>query len=517
MAKIINLINKYKYYFNLNIIKLRIGKYYYHFNINQINYEKPELRDIKNNVINHYYKSIKFNTSFKQHFFNHLIAINEEIGKKANLIKYLSKKRLNIDAICASFITEKDKNLFSSHNITIKKILPNRDKLSPISVLLWFLQQIQDYRLKMSLFPQKKSNFNVNIEYKKMLRAWFALSENIYINKLKKSLDDTIIYVTPHIKNSQITLRQKNYLEFLNNKKRNYFFYVPRINFLTLIKIAIKIYFSSFPIYLKIPLLEIIKERMEIDDLCNFIKVKFPSVKEFYTKEEFLPESIYLTEKLKKLKIKVINSAHGLGVYGTIINYDVFYVFTKIQQDYYKKDSNTKFELFNPISSLKQDSINNKEIALFFIHQNVLSTPSRKSEVSRRIYKEIIEYIEKIASELKIAVFAKYHPGSTEKDKLLSNNINIIYKIEDLPEEYKYIAITLHSSYVLELLESMPFLVVNPYNQINMKDFFPEDNAFYANTYKDFKEKIQKFLEDREMYHKYWNKLISKISNIKII
>ena len=253
---------------------------------------------------------------------------------------------------------------------------------------------------------------------------------------------------------------------------------------------------------------------MEIDDFSNFIKNKFPSVKEFYTKEEFLPESVYLTEKLKELKIKVINSAHGLGVYGTIINYDVFNVFTKIQKDHYNRSSNTKFELFNPINSLRQESISNKEIAIFFIHQNVLSSPSRKSSVSSRIYEEILDYIEKIALDLNIPVFVKYHPGSTKKDKVLSNNINVVDEIEDLQNEYKYIAITLHSSYVLELLGSMPFLVVNPYNHINMKELFPEDNAFYANTYRDFKEKIQKFLEDREMYYKYWNKLISSISNI---
>lgn len=514
MVKLIDLINKYKYYFNLNLVKLRIGKKQFQFNIDQIIYEKPELRDIKNNIINHYYHSIKFNTSFKQHFFNHLIAINEDIGKKSNLIKYLSKKRLHIDQIYASFISEKDKGLFCFYNINIKEIKPNRNKLSPISVLLWFLQQYQDYRLKRNLFPQEQSNFNPNIEYKKMLRAWFVLSENIYVDKLKKSLDNTIIYVTPHIKNRKITLRQKNYLEFLNYKKRNYFFYVPRINFLVLTKIAIKIYFSLFPVNLKIPLLNIMKERMEIDDFSNFIKNKFPSVKEFYTKEEFLPESVYLTEKLKELKIKVINSAHGLGVYGTIINYDVFNVFTKIQKDHYNRSSNTKFELFNPINSLRQESISNKEIAIFFIHQNVLSSPSRKSSVSRRIYEEILDYIEKIALDLNIPVFVKYHPGSTKKDKVLSNNINVVDEIEDLQNEYKYIAITLHSSYVLELLGSMPFLVVNPYNHINMKELFPEDNAFYANTYRDFKEKIQKFLEDREMYYKYWNKLISSISNI---
>lgn len=514
MVSLINIINKNKYYFNINLVKLRIRKRNYHFNINQINYEKPELRKIKNKIINLYYQKIKFNTSFKQHFFNHLIAINEEIGKKAILIKYLLNKRLNIDEISASFISEKDKILFSKYKLNIKKIKVIKTKLNPISVLLWFIQQYKDIRFKRTLFPYEKSNFSPKIKYTKMLRAWFKLSEKIYLNKLKKSLDHTIIYLTPHIINGKITLRQRKYLEFLKSNRRNYFFYLPKINFYFLARVAIKIYFSSFPINIKIPLLQIIKERMEIDDFIKYITFQFPSIKEFYTKEEFLPESIYLTDQLQKNNIKVINSAHGLGVYGTIVNYNLFYVFTKIQEEHYKEKANTKFELFHSIKPINRETTVDKEFALLFIHQNVLSTPSRRSTVSIDIYKEVLNYVEKIALDLNIHVFAKYHPGSTERDKILSNKINIINRIEDLPEEYRYLAITLHSSYVLELLERMPFLIINPENRMNLKDFFPDTNSIYTYTYKDFKKKIERFLENPSVYYDYWNNLISSIYDL---
>jgi len=514
MEKLITLINRNKYRFNLNLVKLRIGKNKYYFNINQINYEKPELREIKNKTIYYYFHSLKFNNSFKKHFFNHLIALNEDLAKKAKLIKYLLNHRLKIDEISASFLVKNDKNLFSEFNLPIKEVKITNKQLSPISVILWLIKQYKRNHLKRTLFPQCKSNFYPDLKYTKMLRAWFTLSEKIYVNKLKKSFDNTIIYITPYMGNGKNSLRQKKYLQYLDKNRRNYFFYIPKINYFFLTKIAIKIFFSSFPLNFKIPLLHIIKERMEIDDFINFIRIKFPSIEEFYTREEFHPESVYLTERLKELKIKVINSAHGLGVYGTFVDYDIFYVFTKIQQEHYSKLSNSKFELFKSINTLKKESNIKKNIALFFIHQNVLSTPYRKSIDSINIYKELLNYIEKITLDLNITVFAKYHPGSNEKDKILSNNIKIVEKIEDLPNKYNYLATTLHSSYVLELLESMPFLIINPQNKINMKDFFPDDNSFYIKNYNEFKEKILKFQENQKNYYEYWNKLLFSIYKI---
>lgn len=511
LVKLLEFVNKNKYYFKINLVTFRFDKKKIQFNINQLKYEKSELREIKNNIINHYYHQIKFNNTFKQHFFNHLIAINEDVGKKALLIKYLLNKKLNFDEITASFISKKDKILLTNFNINIRKTKATKSRLNPISIILWFIEQYRQYKLKEQYFPEEKSNFDPTIKYTTMLRAWFSLSENIYLNKLKKTLDNAIIYVNPHIIGRKISNRQENYLNHLKKKKRNYIFYVPKINYYYLVKIAIKIYFSSFPAYIKIPLIQIMKERMEIDELVRYINEKFPLIKEFYTKEEFLPESVYLTEKLKKSKIKIINSAHGLGIYGTIVNYNLFYIFTKKQEEHYKEKGNTKFKLFQSIRPINKENEIKQDFALFFIHQNILSTPSRKSKISIDIYKQILSYIEKIALDLNIPVFAKYHPGSTEKDKVLSNNIKIVEKIEDMSKKYNYLATTLHSSYVLELLELMPFLIINPQNQIDMKYLFPDDNSFYTKTYKDFREKIKKFLENRDIYYEYWNKLIFSI------
>ncbi len=510
LEKLLIFFNKSKYKINLNTVVITHNKIKYRFNINELNYEKSEIREIKRKIIEYYFRNLKLNISFKQHLFNYLIGKNTDISKKAKIIKYLLDKKFKVEKISNSFILKNDFNLLARFNITVKEIKTKNTNLNPISIILLFIEQYSKYKLLIKYFSSEKSNFDPNIKYTKILRTWLGLSENIYKNKLKKSLENTIIYVNPSIIKKSIRPQQKSYLDYLKVNDRNYFFYIPRVNYYHLLKIAIKIYFSPVPNQLKIPLLQVVKERIEIDDIVKYIKKLFPNVKEFYTKEEFLPESIYLTEKLKNSEIKVINCAHGLGVYGTIVNYDLFYVFSENQMNHYYGRGTAKFKIYELNKTPIQMSNNIiKKLAIFFIHQNVFSSSLRKTERSKKIYQEVINFVEKFAIDHDIPVYAKYHPGSTEKDKVLSNNITIIEKLEDLPNDYNYLAITLHSSYVLELLETMPFLIINPQNRINMKDFFPNNNSIYALTYKEFREKINKLLENPEKYYEYWNKLLS--------
>ncbi len=512
LEKLLIYFNKKKYYSTLNIVTLTNNKKKYHFNINHLNFEKSEIREIKTKIFEYYFRNLKLNNSFKQHLFNHLIVINTDMSKKASLIKYLVENKIKFKKISSSFLLKDDIKLFLRFNIKVKDIKNNHIILNPISIILWLIQQHFTYKLIIKKFSEKYSNYNPNIKYDKMLRAWFALSENIFKNKLRKSLRNTIIYVTPSIINGTINPRQKRYLEYLKTNNRNYFLYIPHINFYYLLKIAIKIYFSSFHYQLKIPLLEIIKDRMESDNLANFITNNFPNIQEFYTKEEFHPESVYLTEKLKKFNIRVINCAHGLGVYGTIVNYDIFYVFTTIQKSHYERRGNVNFKYYKKIKFKLNENMSKKDLALFFIHQNIFSTRARKSEKIFKIYRDILNYVEKFALNSNIPVYAKYHPGSTKEDQLLSKNIKVVEKVEDLPKNYKYLAITLHSSYILEILDFMPFLIINPEMIIEMRDYFPSNDILYAKTFEDFKEKIEKLSESSTYYYKYWNKLISLIN-----
>ncbi|MFX0134327.1 MAG: hypothetical protein ACFFDN_11875, partial [Candidatus Hodarchaeota archaeon] len=132
-----------------------------------------------------------------------------------------------------------------------------------------------------------------------------------------------------------------------------------------------------------------------------------------------------------------------------------------------------------------------------------------KSRALALAYKEIIDYIDKITRDLKIPVFAKYHPKSTEKDKILSNRIIIIENINDLPPDYQYLAVTFYSTYSIELLEIMPFLIINPHGILNTKYFFPQNDLIYVKDYDEFKEKIKKFIDTPNYYYDYWEALIS--------
>ena len=69
--------------------------------------------------------------------------------------------------------------------------------------------------------------------------------------------------------------------------------------------------------------------------------------------------------------------------------------------------------------------------------------------------------------------------------------INIIDNLSDLPLDYNYLSITLTSSFVIELLKFMPFLIINPHNKINMNYIFPRNNFFIVNDYNQLKAKIE--------------------------
>ena len=336
-----------------------------------------------------------------------------------------------------------------------------------------------------------------------MLRAKNENSEKIYLNKLNKSLNNTIIYIAPYI--SAFTFRQDDYIEYLKINKRDYFVYIPKIKFYNCLKKATNIFISSLPYSLKISIFQVIIQRIEIDDIVKNINNHFPNIQEFYANVNSNPGTFYLTEKLKKSKIKVIFFSNGLGVNCPLVNYDAFYIFSKMQKSYYLGTSEFKYISLNADFKGKHEYLK-KSLALFFVGQTLLSDLSKNLA---NTYKEVINFIEQIAQENKVPVYAKYHPGSTEKDKILSNKIKIVERIEDLPSDYNYLAVTLYSTYVVELLNLMPFIILNPQERMNMKYYFPNIASIYAITYQEFKDKIDKLMKDTNYYLEYWNEIIS--------
>ena len=59
----------------------------------------------------------------------------------------------------------------------------------------------------------------------------------------------------------------------------------------------------------------------------------------------------------------------------------------------------------------------------------------------------------------------------------------------------------------MELLDSMPFILINPQNRIDLTYYFPENEFIYATNYQELKNKVDKFLISQNYYQEYWEKI----------
>ena len=493
-----------------DLVFLKINKKKFVINIQDLFYDNFEMRDLKISTIIYTVNKINLNNSFKNHLINYFYQIDKDIHKKSSLIKYLLDKKINVKEIRATFLNKDDLVFFKKFNLNLYKIKSKQTIfkriLIPFLILYSLFYSIKSYNYIIKLFPSNKSRYNPNIKYFTLLRAKVENYEDIYLNKLEKSLDNTIIHIEPYRSLNCITPRQKKYLNHLNLNNRNYFFYIPKVNNYNLLKKAVKIYLSSLPNFFKFPLFKLIIYRDKIDVFITYLKKKFPDLQEFYINAEFRPESVYLSEKLKDANIKVINLAHGLGPSSPIINFDIFYVFSKLQEKHYQSDTTTTFKYYKlNAPSREKVKYSEKNFALFLICYNFINSRNFNS-----VYQKVINYVEKIAREYDFPVYAKYHPDATKRDKILSEKIKIVEELEDLPKENNYLAISFVSTYVVELLFSMPFLIINPQNSQNLTLYCLPDNEINVVTnYHMFKVKIEKFLKEPKYYFEYWNKIIS--------
>jgi hypothetical protein len=126
----------------------------------------------------------------------------------------------------------------------------------------------------------------------------------------------------------------------------------------------------------------------------------------------------------------------------------------------------------------------------------------------------VIEYIERLAIEIDVPIYAKYHPSSKEIDMILSDNIKIIKDISELPEEYKYVSLTYFSSYAITLLKEMPFFLINPNGKMNLKYIYPDFREMYIESYDKLKSKMNLMLKDKNAYYEYWKDLIRDMNEL---
>lgn len=266
------------------------------------------------------------------------------------------------------------------------------------------------------------------------------------------------------------------------------------------IKFLVKIYLGSIEAYYFLPLMKLKSERLSIRRKIKLIKLNFPEIKNYYNGQK--PEyQTFLVEELKNYKIKTISFSHGLAVNSPYLNYDVCYFFSRMQKRFFIGNFKTNYFKFD-LSLRTNKEFYKRDLALVFIHQNIMT--GNKTKLKKN-YKTILQFIIKASNDytLKVPVFIKFHPASTEKDKIPLGNISEIKRIEDLPRKYKFIAVTYFSTYVIELLDKMPFLIINPNDNLNLKFHFPWKDDLFVNNYIEFKRKIME-LKDQKNYKDLW-------------
>lgn len=493
----------------LDIVIFRIKKKKISININEIEYFSYELRDIKVLILREYLNKLSINRSYKRHLFNYLYISEPSIHKKASLLKYFLERKFDIKKISGSIISKKDIALFQKFGLKIEKRKINfKHFFIFFSMLLIIHRDIIERKKLAKIFSKESSRFNPKITYHKLLRAKVKNSEKKYLNKIHGSLDNTIIYIDPSL--TSRTFRQLEYVNNLKKNNRNFFLYIPHINYFKVLIKAIKIYIHPFPKEFKVPLFAISLQRFEIDDRVKKVNKLFPDIQEFYLSAKSYQGTTYLTESLKDSMKKVIYFTQGVGVNCPLVNYDQYYVFSNLQEKYYI--GNSKFKYFMPkIQLMLKQDYSKKQFGILFVCQNLFSY-NIKSKMTDS-YKDVINFVETIARDFNFPVYAKYHPGSSEKDKILSNKIKIIDNIEDLPPTNYYLAVTLCSAYVLDILEVMPFLIINPEKKLDLKYSFPYSEQFYVKDYNEFSKKLEMLKNDFNYYYEYWEKLIELIND----
>ena len=484
------------------------------FNINEIYYHDLEIINIKLEIIRALVSKLNLTCSYEYHLTNFLFIANSNIRRKIYLIKKLSQLNLNLKEISAFFLKSNDSLLFKINGIEVKKIKSRARFYYFIQIaisMVIFLKKFKKYEKILSQLNKKiHPNFDKKREYSINLRVYDLIYQNIFLEKLNKTLDNVIINFLPEIVNNSIGKRQLKYVNYLKKNNLNFFIYIPKFDYKLLIKKGIKLYFSKFPNEYKTPLFQIILERMYIDCYIEVLKKYFPYLKEVYMNEEFKSFSVYLSERLKSSKIKTINYSHGLTISAPMVKFDEFYIYSKIQEIFYQGTSNFKYFKKKKFSKPSHD-FSNRDFAIFIVHQTVLS--GVKSGIFRKGYLSFIKFIEQLVNDFSFPIYVKYHPRSIESDKVFSEKIRSVKNVQDLPKNYNYLALSYSSTYVIDLLEQMPFILVVPQGKEELKYYFPTEKTIFIETYKELKERIIKFLDNPKHYEEYWETVISVINN----
>lgn len=487
-----------------------LGNKKFRVDLSRSSYINYELRDLKVKYMDIYFKNYKLDGSWKDHLYNYIFMHNEYFQKKVCLLKFLKDRNIKkIKKIKFLFLTKKDIFIFKEFGIEIGSIKQKRTKHIFILLFRLFLINLIINIRTRNFYKENQNKMNISGKHTKIVSAWAIDEVESFLKEIQKSLDKTIIYLKPPNIKFILKYKRKRLLDFIRlmrSGKYDYFEYYPKINFFKVFNVMFRIYFSSIPKEIKRSLLGVYTQRLFYDKLAKYINKNYPDVKEYYCNRTSHSYTTYLTERLRDLGIKSINISWILDIGCPILKYDEFYICSKVQQDcYIAPNTEFKYKKKREIK-INGGSIKEKELAIFFIHQCIFSEEVlQDSLIIKPLYKEVIEYIERISHDFK--VYAKYHPSSSEDDKTLSKNITIINDVKELPQKYKYISLTYFSTFAITLLDKMPFLLINPKGAVDLRYVYPDFREMYIESYDELKDKAKKLTND-DNYLKYWNELV---------
>lgn len=373
--------------------------------INNIKYKDSEILDlVPNSIFNedfHFQNCIKiienlenkndlngFNFTEKECLINYF-AFKFQIGKIFTSVLFLIENRKaevkNANIFFKDFFQNDqieffNKNLNLGFNISISKVL-----------LKYFASTLFHVLSTLILIRNKKRIFSI-------VKSWVEVSLRIHGDiRFKNSL--VLVYPFPYSVN-----RQFDFIKTIKKYKYKFTFGYVSYHFSDLIKLLIRRDYKNLIKF------ECNGEKKSAERLL----INYPSLKYFYTEDDYNPAILVFNEVLINAGVQVINTSHGINQQVPIIKATKCEYLNTCQMDIYKKYSpKTIFE--KQINhSVSTSLIENKlmDITLFsfvYIHGNYQeSGMSYENNLQEKIISKILELNYP-------NIYIKYHPNVKHK------------------------------------------------------------------------------------------------------
>lgn len=212
----------------------------------------------------------------------------------------------------------------------------------------------------------------------------------------------------------------------------------------------------------------------EYQGAINHIK-DLRGFKVIYTSEEFMANNYLINKRLKNDKIRIINIAHGLGLYSPYSCFDQFKTLNNYQLEFYSRFSEIEEikALYDDPKTITQLSLSLTEYDLIFIHQNY---EDHSDKIRESVYQnDLIEILNKYSTKHKC--YIKFHPNTKYSVKKLT--LKKFYNLKEYTntKKKKIFLGTLSTSYYSFRNEGIYVLVGE--DKTLLKNIFGGKNIIY--------------------------------------